>query len=185
MEMSTVKELCRMEMKNRLVRMSELERAEKSYLASLNLMRCSEFKSAKTILAFKAMKYECDPALAVSSARDQGKRVAFPLCAAGNTLKIMLPSSERAFSRGAYGIWEPDEALCEELQPESLELIIAPGLAFDKNMARLGRGAGYYDRLLKVCKHSVVIGFTFDIQVIEKVPFSSHDIPMDKIVTNL
>ncbi|MGC9065395.1 MAG: 5-formyltetrahydrofolate cyclo-ligase [Candidatus Ratteibacteria bacterium] len=63
-----------------------------------------------------------------------------------------------------------------------IELVIVPGIAFDRNCNRLGRGKGFYDRFLATC-NAIKIGLAFDFQVLEEIPVSKHDIPMEIIVT--
>ncbi|SFE29893.1 5-formyltetrahydrofolate cyclo-ligase [Alteribacillus iranensis] len=80
------------------------------------------------------------------------------------------------------GIREPDPARTELLDHSALELIIVPGLAFDKDKYRLGFGGGYYDRLLS--RLSVLTcGLSLDFQLFDEVPREAHDIPLDAIVT--
>jgi 5-formyltetrahydrofolate cyclo-ligase len=63
-----------------------------------------------------------------------------------------------------------------------IDLVIAPGIAFDKNKSRLGRGKGYYDRFF-INKRIVKIGVGFDFQLLESIPVNQFDIKMDKIIT--
>ena len=78
-----------------------------------------------------------------------------------------------------YNIIEP---IGESISPSKLDLIIVPGVAFDKNKNRLGRGKGFYDKLLSevtCCK----IGICYDFQLLEYLPCEDHDIKMNLIVT--
>ncbi|HOK80209.1 MAG TPA: 5-formyltetrahydrofolate cyclo-ligase [bacterium] len=63
-----------------------------------------------------------------------------------------------------------------------IELVIVPGIAFDKNCNRLGRGKGFYDRFLATC-NAIKIGLAFDFQILEQIPVNENDIQMDIIVT--
>ncbi|MBQ9833363.1 MAG: 5-formyltetrahydrofolate cyclo-ligase [Clostridia bacterium] len=185
METAQLKRHSRAKVKERLAQMSAEEKRKKSYEACMNVIKSSEFASAHTIMVYKAMKNECDPALIAEAAVKMGKTVAYPLCCENNTLKVLTPKTENAFTMGAYGISEPIESECDELDIKKLELIIVPGLAFDKNNVRLGRGAGYYDRLLTKCENAIKIGFAFDVQMADSLPEDGNDIRMDKIVTNI
>jgi 5-formyltetrahydrofolate cyclo-ligase len=92
----------------------------------------------------------------------------------------ILPYDKSKLESGAYSIEEPvgDELL----DPSKLDLIIVPAVAFDHSGNRLGRGKGFYDRLL--CKTTAVkIGVGYDFQIIEDIPVESHDIPMDLVLT--
>jgi 5-formyltetrahydrofolate cyclo-ligase len=80
-----------------------------------------------------------------------------------------------------FGIGEPDGELFEQI--DKIDLIIVPGVAFDKSLNRLGRGKAYYDKLLKNSK-ALKIGVCFDFQMLESVPVDKYDVKMDLIITN-
>lgn len=81
---------------------------------------------------------------------------------------------------GAYGLMEPDET-CEIFDPQKIDLILVPGVAFDRLGHRLGQGAGYYDRFLPGM-HAARVGICHDFALLEEVPFQEHDIPMDFVM---
>lgn len=160
---------------------TELNR--QSELASKRLIELIQFKEANTILAYMAMKRECDPRLIVEKANELGIAVAFPLCIEGNRIKICVPFGPDCFNIGAYGIIEPDENRSAILSPNDLDLIIVPGLAFDNKCNRLGRGAGYYDRLL--CEsRAYKVGLAFDCQLLPEVSTEAHDQKLDCVVSS-
>ena len=71
-----------------------------------------------------------------------------------------------------------------KVEPASLDLVLAPGLAFDHDGGRLGQGGGYYDRLLTQLPASTpVVALAFDCQITDQVPTTAHDIPVHRIVT--
>jgi 5-formyltetrahydrofolate cyclo-ligase len=96
-----------------------------------------------------------------------------------------------------YGIKEPDPIQCPQITPAEIETIkgfvicLVPGLAFDTQGNRLGRGAGYYDRWISSVRQNMLdnkrrilfLGFCFDEQIIESVPTDSWDQPMDGLLT--
>lgn len=172
----------REEVKEVLSELSDEVLNEQSITASRNLIDMPEFASAKTILAYNAMKRECDPRSVVAAAKKAGKTVAFPLCSTGNTITVCVPHDESAFVVGAYGIIEPDITKSDVLAPTDLDLIIVPGLAFDRFRHRLGRGAGYYDRLLAQSP-AFKIGFCFDHQLVISVVTEEHDVQLDALAT--
>ena len=162
--------------------LSEDELKQESLLAAKRFTLLDEFKRAKTVMAYMAMQRECDPSVIVRAAKESGKRVAFPLCIEGNRLKILVPNDDNAFCVGAYGIIEPDITRSTVIEPNDLDIIVVPGLAFDKNCQRLGRGAGFYDRLLsESCAFKA--GFAFDEQILPKVCTEEHDQRLDCVVT--
>ncbi len=93
----------------------------------------------------------------------------------------ILPYDDSRLELGAFHIEEPTG---DELTPvEEIELIIVPGVAFDRRGNRLGRGKGFYDRLLADSRASK-IGVAYDFQIVEEIPAEPHDIKMDIVITN-
>lgn len=92
-----------------------------------------------------------------------------------------LPS-EGGLSPGPYGVLEPDESL--PVMPwERLDLILVPGLGFDRRGWRLGRGRGHFDRLLRRVIQTSRWGIAFDRQIVEQVPIEPHDVNVNFLVT--
>lgn len=157
-------------------------RQRQSGLACGRLCSLPEFQAARIILAYRAMPHECDPAPAVQAAREQGKRVAFPLCGPDYSLRLLVPKGpeEVSFRQGSYGIWEPIPERCAEVGAKDLDFIILPGVAFDRACNRLGNGAGYYDRLLPQTT-AFLTGLCLDVQVVEAVPTGPLDVPLHAV----
>ena len=84
---------------------------------------------------------------------------------------------------GTLGIPEPLNH-CPEIDPGAVDWVLVPGLAFDLDGHRLGRGAGYYDRLLPRLRPDVVRwALAFDCQIVERLPAEPHDVSIDGIAT--
>lgn len=145
------------------------------------LVELKAFSDAELILAYMASKNELDVSYAVDKAIQLGKRVAFPLCLDNGGLRLLVPNDKNAFTVGSYGILEPDTTRSVEVQPEELELIIAPAVAFDRECRRLGQGGGYYDRLFKKA-HCFTVGVGYDFQLIDELPVEKHDIALDAVL---
>ncbi len=109
-----------------------------------------------------------------------GKSCYFP-CVTGESLAFYRVTTWSDLAVGAYGILAPS-AQAELLAPEHCDLIIVPGVAFDRHGNRLGRGKGYYDRFLPGVGGSRV-GICFDCCVVEELPSEPHDARMDVVVT--
>lgn len=98
----------------------------------------------------------------------------------GEDMLIKPFSTKEELKQGSLGIWEPDT---QKEYLNSIDLVIVPGVAFDRNKSRLGRGKGYYDRYF-INKRIVKIGVCFDFQLLESIPVDSFDIKMDKVITS-
>lgn len=81
----------------------------------------------------------------------------------------------------SFGIAEPDGEEFTDIN--KIDMIIVPGVAFDKGLNRLGRGKAYYDKLLKQ-SDATKVGVCFDFQLIDSVPVDEHDVKMDKVITD-
>lgn len=82
------------------------------------------------------------------------------------------------------GVWVPDEQKCPSVLPSALDWVLVPGLAFSKTGDRLGRGRGYFDRLLaEILPSARVTGVTLDAFVWDSVPMEAHDQRVKEIVT--
>lgn len=98
----------------------------------------------------------------------------------GTRLSLRIVRKREELVRGVFGIWEPSgDAPLVETMPS---IILVPGLAFDKAGGRLGRGRGYYDRLLAATP-GFRLGVCFDDQIYSSVPQESHDMRMDALLT--
>ena len=169
----------RAEMKSRIAELTPVEIRRQSIAACMRLAQFGAFIKADTVLVYKAMKGECDPALLADIAYGMGKRVAYPRCE-GDELGLYI-ADEGQFVPGVFGILEPDDS-CKRIDVAEVDLAVIPGLAFDEKGGRLGRGKGYYDRLLNGMK-AVKAGVCFNEQLIGRVPMDVHDGRMDMIVT--
>lgn len=92
----------------------------------------------------------------------------------------VLPYEETRLELGAFHIEEPTGA--NTIDPNELELIIVPGVAYDRKGNRLGRGKGFYDRLLSDI-NATKIGVGYEFQLFDEIPAESHDVKMDAVIT--
>jgi 5-formyltetrahydrofolate cyclo-ligase len=131
---------------------------------------------------YHPIRYELNPLPLMNSLRANGVRLALPRMEAGTTLAFHEWLPEATLKPGQLGVREP-EATQPTVRPD---VVLAPLLAFDRRGARLGYGAGYYDRSLRELRSSgaiVAIGFAFDEQEFPEVPAGPDDEPLDMILT--
>jgi 5-formyltetrahydrofolate cyclo-ligase len=113
-------------------------------------------------------------------------QILFPRIVPGADMQLeVLPIQQWEDLRpGSFNILEPDPAICKVDTPDGIELILIPGLAFDRNGSRLGRGSGYYDRLLaKLPAEAIRVGCFFACQEFPELPRQPHDMPLHWIIT--
>jgi 5-formyltetrahydrofolate cyclo-ligase len=158
----------------------EEDRTEKSSLIKKRLFRQSVFKKAKTVMFYIALSGEVDTKDMIKEAQNLGKKILVPVCWNRTIIACVLDITAK-LQRGLYGVWEP--VIKKPVDLNELDLVIVPGLAFDKSGNRLGRGKGYYDRFLQKIPHRVTtIGLAFDFQILSSVPSTATDISVKKLL---
>jgi 5-formyltetrahydrofolate cyclo-ligase len=104
---------------------------------------------------------------------------------AGEALVFHAVNDPAQLKSGAFGVLEPDPAQCPEADPASAGIIFVPGLAFTEDGQRLGRGRGYYDRLLATLPPAVLrVGICFPCQLVDSIPQETHDEPVDLVLSS-
>ncbi|MFW5975023.1 MAG: 5-formyltetrahydrofolate cyclo-ligase [Bacteroidota bacterium] len=99
----------------------------------------------------------------------------------GDKLELRFFEGEHSLIPGEhYGIMEPVGTLLQDIY--QIDMIIVPGVAFDKQNNRLGRGKAYYDKLLKK-NRAYKVGVCFDFQVVDQVPVDENDVPVNMVIS--
>ena len=150
------------------------------------LLSHKEFQNADRILIYLSKDEEVGTDNLLGRALELGKRVCVPVVdQKTDELQISeLPGPEIDFRMGAFGVREPAEEDLNFVSPDQIDLVIIPGLAFDRRGGRIGYGKGYYDRLLKRLGSQIPrIALAFDFQVLDTVPQEENDILVDAIIT--
>ena len=136
-----------------------------------------EFKSAENILLYWSTSDEL-PTHEIIEKWSKRKQIILPTVVGDKLiLKSYMPG--QSMKKGALGIWEPDTA---DNFTGDIDLMIIPGIAFDSDKNRLGRGKAFYDRFL-ANKRLIKIGVGFDLQLLPHIPSEKSDIKMDKVIT--
>jgi 5-formyltetrahydrofolate cyclo-ligase len=181
-----MKHKIRKHIKEKLNSHSELEKARKSGIIKCKLFDEEAFKKAVVVMFYVSLKDEVDTSLMIDEAIKIGKRVCVPVMIKEDKRLIAGEIKDRTadLERQHFGIYQPREGHVKEVPLENIDLIVVPGIAFDKKNVRLGRGHGYYDRFLcAVPNKTRTVGLAFDFQVVEDLPRDSHDVPVWKTIT--
>lgn len=169
--------LIREKIRHKKQQISDKDKTQASNAVFEKIEALPEFKEANTILIYWSMNDEL-PTHNFIIKWSKTKQMLLPVVKE-NDMLIMPFSAKENMKKGSYGIWEPET---QREYINKIDLVIVPGIAFDKKKSRLGRGKGYYDRYF-MNKRIKKIGIGFDFQLLDKVPTASFDIKMDKIIT--
>lgn len=178
------KDQMRRELKARLALMRPEERIEKSRRICDLLIAAEPFQSASVVMLFLSLPHEVDTTPLILWAWQHGKSVVVPKVSweQRHIIPVEITSLETGLTQDRMGLRNPVSGL--PVPFEDIDLVVAPGLGFDRQGNRLGRGGAYYDRFfsthnIRAAKWAVC----FSEQLRPKIPYNGHDVPMDAIVT--
>ena len=174
--------------KSVISQMNELSKSQHAEMSSAileKLLEDSDFQQAKTVGVTISRWPEVDTIPLIKLCWQLGKKVAAPKCfAKDRTMDFRLFDSLGQLEVVYMDLQEPIEAETEAIAPESLDLLIVPGVVFTASGYRIGFGGGYYDRYLNGFKGNTR-SLAFDFQLAGELPVESHDIPVDGIITEI
>ncbi len=175
----------RQQLRTRLLAMSPEQRKEKSRKACRNLIATAQFQNASIIMMFLSLPHEVDTSDAILQAWQLGKTVAVPKISwrQRHMIPVQISSLDTGFSTGAWGLRNPTAGV--SIPFGEIDLVVTPGLGYDRSGNRLGRGGSFYDRFfankdLRACR----CGLAFAEQVMEVIPTTESDEPVEWLVTD-
>jgi 5-formyltetrahydrofolate cyclo-ligase len=141
-------------------------------------------KTAATVMIYYSIHREVETISLIEELFRAGKRVALPVCVPEcNLVAKEIRDLSEVQKSGRYGLSEPAPET-PEMESAALDLIVLPGLAFDRAGNRLGHGAGYYDRFLSRTPQFIYkLGLAYGFQVVERLPARQHDIKINGLLT--
>jgi len=165
--------------------LAEEERKLRSQKIQKKIIELPEFKQAKTIMTYLDFRGEVEMTSLAEKILASGKRLVLPCCAPQS---VLIPAVIRDLAKdiepGKWGIREPKKENIIPAEPEEIDLVIVPGVAFDRQGNRLGYGGGYYDRFLPQVHLNVKkIATAFTCQVLPEIPVDPLDVKMDALIT--
>lgn len=182
------KNIIRKNILSKLKAQKEDQRRQKSLAIGRKLFNLKDFIDAKKILLYVGKDYEVDTTPIIKKALERKKRVFLPVTDVKSKRIIISEISDfkKDTTIGPYGIYEPKARRKKNAKSEQLDLLILPGIAFDKKGNRLGHGKGYYDRFLKdIPCYIPRISLAFDFQMQgEDIPALAYDIPVTRVITS-
>jgi len=163
-----------------------------SQIAVSTLMQLPEYQAAQTVLWYLDCRSELRTRQALPEALASGKRIIVPYCTVNdrgeNKLGLWWLKALDELVIGKWKILEPPRERWgeagREIRPEEIDFVVVPGVGFGRDGARMGNGQGYYDRLLESVRPDCpLVALCFESQLFDNLIVSSHDVFMDKVVT--
>ena len=175
----------RKEILEKLHNISGKEKERKVAELKNKLFSLEEFKKAKCVMFYVSKHYEVNTHEMIDEAIAMGKKIVVPITFKEE--KMLRPSElkdrKNELIEGHFGVHQPHERHIRPVPIEEIDLMVIPGIAFDKCGHRLGHGGGYYDRFLEKTPPQVfTVGLAFNFQVVDELPRHDKDIPVDKVL---
>ena len=157
---------------------------EQSNAIAQSLFKDELWKSASTVGITISKPPEVDTYQIIRRAWDEGKRVVVPKCfSKERRMDFRVLENFDQLETVYFSLLEPIESQTTLIDPQEIELLLVPGLAFTKAGFRLGVGGGYYDRFLEA-NHVNTLSLAFHQQIVPEIPLEKHDLPVMKIITD-
>ena len=177
------------------MRLDERECLQKSMKICGLLETSGLLSGIRTAFCFKSFKNEVNTEPIIELLHTRGIAVCYPRIEIDpktvedeiqhKTMNLyQVDNTEEDFELGAYGIREPIPARCRRIMPSEVDLVLVPGVAFDRSMNRLGYGGGYYDRFFpKTSQTCIKAALAFEMQMTGNIPVNPYDTVMDYLIT--
>lgn len=157
--------------------------ADASRMITEELLAWDIVRKAQVCMAFLSMSDEPQMDDIIQYLLETGKTVCVPRPGAEfGMMDAAVIDSLNNVKKGRLGIRTPDTG-CPAIDPQLIDLILVPGVAFDRAGTRLGMGAGYYDRYLRGSSGAILAGVAWSFQIVQVLPQERHDIPVQWLVT--
>ncbi len=160
--------------------MSQEERLRQSAVIVEEILQHPRIIAARVVMAYSSLPDEVNTLDLLAQLLSKGKRVLLPKVINDHEMQLCEMRSMNDLSEGAFHIMEPNGPVFTDYN--LIDVAIVPGMAFDHDGHRLGRGRGYYDRFLAQLPYIYKIGVSFSFQKVSFVPVEANDIIMDEIL---
>lgn len=175
----------RKEIRNRKRQFTQEQLGELSLSAISQLRNHPKIKNAHTLLLYYSLPDEVNTHEWIDELAALGKRVILPVVIDDENMILREHTGKQDLAEGSFHILEPIGKLFPKERYGEIEVGIIPGMSFDTQGNRLGRGKGYYDRFLSQVSSLYKIGVCFDFQKEPSIPAEATDIRMDEVVSNV
>ncbi len=161
--------------------MDKSEVIEKSKATSMAFLESSIYKNAKQLMIYLPLGNETDTSEIIDAALRDGKKIVLPVTdSQTGVITPCLYEKDTKLIKGAFSVTEPEIKVLADMS--KTDVVIVPGIAFDRLGNRVGFGKGCYDRLLKGTT-AIKVGLCYELQICSEIPSCKHDVKMDFLFT--
>lgn len=172
----------RKRLKAERARLSAEQAALSSEQVSRHILACDAYRKAHCIMGYLAFGKELSVDVVLLAALAEGKTVVVPLVTSATEMTPVVLQNMHDFELDRYGIRSVRHP-AEQIAPQDIDLVLVPGVAFDREGGRLGMGAGYYDRFLPQAKRAVLMGVAYDCLWQSELPKDEYDVCMQLLAS--
>ena len=179
------KKILRQHLKKVINSLDQKEIADRSQIVCDLLVKTQEFKQSDIVMIFLPLLREVDVTLIALRSWQEGKIVCVPLVSweHKHMIPVQIQSLDDPMKQDQFGLKQPTNGLPVPI--EDVDMVVVPGLGFDRVGRRIGRGGGFYDRFLSQPKfRGITCGVGFIDQVVDEVPVSASDVWLDMLATD-
>ena len=180
------KKTLRKKLLENLLSLTQMEVERRSKDVEKIISKLSMYNDAKVIMVYYPLKGEVSLLGIIDQVLGK-KEVCFPVIDSKD--KKLIPYAigdlKNDFVKGPYAVMQPNKEKARQVPVEAIDVVFVPGIAFDRNKHRLGRGGGFYDRFIRtLAGHTTTIGVAYDFQILDSLPVNiPQDEKVDFIVT--
>jgi len=178
--MTDLKRQIRQDIRQQRDALSALEVSSRSRRIVRRVVAMEQFEATGCLGCYVSRQNEVDTHNLIGMAIDQGKIVGAPVSGEDGRMEHFSILSLSELLPGRFGILEPQST--HPISELEFEMVVIPGIAYDRSGNRIGSGGGYYDRFLSGIS-AFKVGLGFDFQMLEALPSESHDVVLDAVVT--
>ena len=162
--------------------LGEAERVARSAAIHDRSLALPELEGARTVMLYWSFGSEVATGPLIDRLRDQGTIIVLPRIRGPQDIEAVAFEPGDPLRQTSFGAREP--AAGAVVDPGSIDVVVPPGVAFDRSGRRVGYGGGFYDRFLPMLGRAVPrIALAFDVQLVDELPAGGFDLPVDVIVT--
>lgn len=161
------------------------ERNRRSQRIKRGLFKDRDFQKAESIMFYVSKDYEVNTREMIEEALRLGKRIIVPVTEPRKKRVILseITDPKSQLREGPFGVDQPKPEYIKVVSPKEIDVLVIPGVAFDKKGNRIGHGVGYFDRFLKCLPKKIpTIGLAFRFQLVKRIKALPWDVPVTKVI---